>query len=119
MGGLVKLATDMVSKYTGKMAADRVGSRYGAAKNIAISKYNANAMKFRNVIETVRGILSQSNVPPGLWGIYIAFAEKLASKAWSYAGVLPDTVVNGFIQEYSLKGADPAVLDKLASIIVG
>jgi hypothetical protein len=111
---MVKYADDMYAKFTGKTAPDRVGTRYEAAKDFATKLYAANALSVRSVVEKVRSILSANDVPIGVWGVYIAFAEKLAVKALSYGGVVPTAVVEGFKTEYTLKGADPAILDKIA-----
>jgi len=110
---LVKGAEDMFNKFTGKTAPDRVGRRYGTSKPIAVSLYGANALAIRTVVEKTRSILSALDVPSGTWGVYIAFAEKLASKADAYSGIIPASIVEGFKAEYALKGADPAVLDKI------
>lgn len=117
MGKLVKTATDMVSKYTGAMDPTRVGGRYDAAKEEALNKYPARAGKYRDLIEKARKILSQEGVPSGLWGVHIAFVLKLAKAAEAYTTKPPAQVIEGFKSEYTLKGADPAVLDILANII--
>ena len=117
MGKLVKYADDMLQAFTGKMAPDRVGTRYDAVKDLAIAKYSVRGLNSRTVIEIVRGILSDLGVPVGKWGIHIAFALKLWKMAQAYAGAPPATVVNGFITEYTLKGGDPSTLTKIANLV--
>jgi hypothetical protein len=116
MGKTVKYSDDMYTKFTGKTAADRVGTRYESAKTYAINLYAAKGIAIRSVVERVRSLLATNDVPIGVFGVYIAFAEKLAVKAEAYGGVLPAAVVEGFKKEYSLKGADPAILDKIATM---
>jgi hypothetical protein len=117
MGKLTKYADDMVTAFTGKMAPDRVGTRYDAVKSIATAKYAVNGLNARSVIETVRGILSNRGIPVGKWGIHIAFALKIWKMAKAYAGVPPASVVDGFISEYTLKGGDPATLTAIAGLV--
>jgi len=114
VGKIVKGSDDMYLKFTGKTAPDRVGKRYGASKPIAVTLYGANALAIRTVVEKTRSILSALDVPSGKWGVYIAFAEKLAVKADAYSGIIPASIVEGFKAEFALKGADPAILDKIS-----
>ncbi len=112
--GLVKLAEDMYAKFTGKTAPDRVGRRYGLAKPIATSLYAANGLAARVIVEKTRSILTAEDVPSGKWGVHIAFALKLNKALDAYSGMIPASIVEGFKKEYALKGADPAVLDKIS-----
>jgi len=114
MGKPVKFADDMYTKFTGKTAPERVGTRYEASKTQAINLYAAKGIAIRSVVERVRSLLATNDVPIGVFGVYFAFAEKLAVKAEAYGGVLPTAVIEGFKKEYALKGADPAILDKIA-----
>ena len=119
MPKLVKYADDMIAKFTGKTAPDRVGARYDAAKPIAIPKYASNGLKYRVLIERARSTLTANDVPTGLWGVHIAFVLNLARHAEAYAGVLPASIVEGLKSEYTLKGADPRILDALAKLVTG
>jgi len=119
MGKMVKYATDMTALFSKKMDPTRVGERYEASKDIAMKKYAANGLVARNVIETVRGILSENDVPPGKWGIYFAFALKIWKIAQSFVTSVPTAIVDGFVTEYTLKGGDPTILDKITGLMVG
>jgi hypothetical protein len=119
MGKIVKYATDMTDMFSKKVDPTRVGTRYDKSKDIAGRKYAANGLAARTVIETVRGILSENDVPPGKWGVHIAFALKLWKIATTFITKVPSNIVDGFIKEYTLKGADPAILDKISGLIVG
>jgi hypothetical protein len=117
MGKMVKYADDMVQAYIGKTAPDRVGRRYGAAKEIAVLKYAVKGLNARSIIEAIRGILTNLGVPTGRWGVHIAFGLKLWKMSQAYNGVLPRAIVDGLITEYTLKGASPDILTKIASMI--
>jgi len=117
MAKLVKYADDMVQMYTGKTAPDRVGRRYGAAKEIATLKYSVKGLSARSIVETIRGILTDAAVPTGRWGVHIAFGLKLWKMSQAYNGVLPKAIIDGLITEYTLKGGLPEVLTKIASIV--
>jgi RecJ-like exonuclease len=115
---IVKSAGDMAQMFSAKTAPDRVASRYDAAKDIAITKYINYATPFRMLVERVREVLTDLGVPQGRWGVHIAFAEVLLRLARATKGRLPDAVVAGVKSEYVAKGADPAVLDKIATLVV-
>jgi len=119
MGKLVKYADDMIAKFTGKTAPDRVGTRYEASKSIAIPKYASNGLKYRILIERARTLLTANNVPTGLWGVHLGFVLNLARHAEAYAGKMPAALVEGLKSEYALKGADPAIMDILAKLVTG
>jgi hypothetical protein len=115
---IVKSAGDMTQMFSAKTSPDRVATRYGAAKDMAISKYISYAIPFRIVIEMAREKLIKLGVPSGKWGVHIAFVEALKRIAQAYKGVVPSTIVNAVKAEYVAKGADPAVLDELVKIVI-
>lgn len=115
---ITKSAGDMAQMFSAKTAADRVATRYAASQQIAVTKYINYATPFRMLVERVREILTDLGVPQGKWGVHIAFAEALLRIAKATKGRLPDAVVTGVKNEYIAKGADPAVLDKLATLVV-
>jgi hypothetical protein len=117
MAKLVKYADDMVQAFTGKTAPDRVGRRYGAAKEIAVLKYAVKGLNARSIVEAIRGILTDAGVPSGRWGVHIAFGLKLWKMSQAYNGVLPKSIIDGLITEYTLKGASPDILTKIASMV--
>jgi hypothetical protein len=115
---IVKSAGDMAQMFSAKTTPERVAARYEAAKNIAITKYINYAMPFRAVVERVRELLIALGVPQGLWGVHIAFALVLLRLARATKGRLPDHIIAGVKSEYVAKGADPAILDKIVSLVV-
>jgi len=117
MAKLVKYADDMLAAYVGKTAPDRVGRRYDAVKELAITKYSVKGLNARTIIEVIRGILSDLDIPVGRWGVHIAFGLKVWKVAQAYVGTPPKSVIDGFITEYTLKGGNPDALTKIASIV--
>jgi hypothetical protein len=115
---ITKSAGDMAQMFSSKTAPDRVAARFDASKSIAITKYINYGTPFRMLVERVREVLTDLGVPQGRWGVHIAFAEALLRIAKATKGRLPDAVVVGVKNEYIAKGADPAVLDKLATLVV-
>jgi hypothetical protein len=115
---LVKSAGDMVQMFSAKTAPDRVATRYGAARDLAIQKYIAYATPFRIVVEMAREKLIKLGVPSGKWGVHFAFVEALKRIAMAYKGTVPTSIINAVKAEYVAKGADPAVLDELVKIVI-
>ncbi|RLG59002.1 hypothetical protein DRN86_04910 [Candidatus Geothermarchaeota archaeon] len=116
---IVKTLSDRVQKYIAKTPADQTGTRYGAVKTLAVNRFIEGAGIMAAVRERVRDILEREGVPAADHGVYYAFAFKLASKALSHAGPELDAIAAGLKSWFVAKGADPAILDKIASLIVG
>ena len=117
MGGIVKTVTDAYTKFSKKTAADRVGTRYDAAKSIALDRYLDNVNPFVVVRETVREILESAGVPPAQHGSYYAFAFQLVSKALKHTGDSLKKSATGLKAKFTTLGLDPAILDKISAVI--
>jgi len=116
---IVKTLTDRVQKFSAKTPADQTGTRYGAVKTLATNRYIEGAGIFYAVRERVRDILEREAVPAAIHGIYFAFAFQLTKKALSHSGAELEAIAEGLKQRFVGKGADPAVLDKIANLIIG
>lgn len=116
---IVKTLADRVEKFRLKTPADQTGARYGAVKELASGRFVEGAGLITAVRERVRNVLESEGVPAAQHGVYYAFAFKIASKAMSHAGPDLDAIVSGLKAWFVAKGADPAVLDKIANLIVG
>jgi len=114
---IVKTLADRVQKFSVATAPDRVGTRYGAVKDLALARYGDGASVIATVREMARNVLVTAGVPPAQQGVYFAFAMKLASKAMSHTGPALDKVIDGLKAWFVAKGADPAILDKLAKLV--
>jgi len=111
---------EMLEKYRAKYVPDTVGTRFSQVKSLMDARFESASSPIANVIETVRVILTENGVPPALWGMYIAFGEILASKAFSHSGAVLEKVASGLKQAWVTgKGADPAILDKIIEAIIG
>jgi len=117
MGGIVKTVTDAYTKFSKKTAADRVGTRYGAVKNIAVDRYLDNVNPFVIVREIVREILESEGVPPAQHGSYYAFAFQLVSKALKHSGESLKRSATGLKAKFTTLGLDPAILSKIAAVL--
>jgi len=116
----VRNLKDMLEKYRAKYVPDTIGTRFGAVKSLMDARYESASSPIVNVIETVRNILTENGVPPAMWGMYIAFGEILASKAFSHSGAVLEKIASGLKQAWITgKGADPAILDKITEAIIG
>ena len=115
---IVRTVADMVNMFGNKTTADRVGTRYEASKEIAERRYTNNAMPFRVLVEKIRDLLSKLGVPPGRWGVHIAFGEMLQKIAITTRGAVPTEVVNGLKTAFIAKGADPAILDQIVKLVI-
>jgi len=116
---IVKTLADRVEKFKAKTPPDQTGTRYGAVKELASGRFIEGAGVIAAVRERVRDILEREGIPASDHGVYYAFAFKCASKALSHSGVELAAVVEGIKAWFVAKGADPAVLDKIANLIVG
>jgi len=115
---IVKTLGDRVEKYRAKTDPGRVGGRYEAARELARVRYIDGIAVTRDAVERARKILESLGVPAGMHGIYFAFVQKAASMSLSHSGESLVKIVQGLKALYVAKGADPAILDRLASVIV-
>ncbi|MEM4037789.1 MAG: hypothetical protein QW700_08375 [Desulfurococcaceae archaeon] len=117
---LTKGLRERVEKYTAKMVPETVGARYGASKPIAVARFSANASGIVEFRELVRTVLEANNVPAGQQGVYYAFAFKCRKALFSHEGATLKDIINGLIQDFTTgKGADPRILAKIASMVLG
>jgi len=116
---LVKTLSDRVEKFKAKTAADRVGTRYGAVKDIAVNRYLDSTADIVAVRERARNILESNGVAPGLFGVYFAFVTKAVKAAQKHSGDTLDKVIEGLKARFVAKGADPAILDLLEHLVIG
>jgi len=116
----VKDLRERVDKYVAKTPADQTGTRYGAVKDLAVGRFTSYASSVVEFRELVRNVLNKEGVPAGQQGVYFAFAMRLRSKVFSHSGTTLKDYVNGIIQDFTTgKGADPTILKKIASMILG
>jgi len=116
---IVKTLADRVEKFRLKTPPDQTGTRYGAVKDLAVGRFIEGAGVIAAVRERVRDILEREGVPATDHGVYYAFAFVATSKALSHSGAELDAIIAGLKAKYTAKGADPAILDKIANLIVG
>ncbi|MEM1522101.1 MAG: hypothetical protein QW407_03310 [Thermofilaceae archaeon] len=115
---LVKTLADRYLKYTRKMVPETTGARYGASKDIAVVRLIEGAGVMAGIRELARQIIETEGVPAGQQGIYFAFVQKLRKYAFSHSGSTLANIVQGVTAEFVAKGADPAILEKLSSLVM-
>lgn len=106
-------------KYSLKQTGERVGSRYTASKSIAVSRYIDGIASVRPIVDTVKKALDASGVPAGQYALYLSFAQYVAKRMVSYGGATLDNRVLGAMANWTARGADPAVLEKVVNILRG
>lgn len=112
--------SDMYQKWKAKFDPDTIATRFDQVKDIAIQRYETAQAVIATVVESARQVLTDLNVPPAQWGMYIAFTEELAKRSFKHSGAVLDRWASGLKAKYvGAYGADPAVLDKLAEIVLG
>jgi len=116
---IVKTLQDRFEKFTAKTPPDVTGSRYAASKDIAIPRYLEGSATMAAIVELVRNILTSEGVPPAQHGVYYAFAQKARKAAFSHSGKSLSMFIDGLKAEFTAKGCDPAILDKIATLIAG
>lgn len=117
---IVKGLRDMVEKYSLKYDQANYTAAITAVKTLMESAYQAGHSVIYDVVERVRGILDSEGVPSTLWGIYLAFAQKLASKTFSFSIKTLQTEASALKAEFvAAHGADPDILDKIIEAILG
>lgn len=114
-----KTLAERYSKFVAKMAPDRVGTRYEAAKPVALNRYVENISGIVDIRERVRHLLSTMGVPSAEWALYISFAQKVASFAQHLSGDTLIARVEGAKANFVARGADPDILTKLTNLITG
>ncbi len=103
---MVRGLKERAEKFSAKMVPEQTGARYGAVKSIAVGRFIAGA--------------SATREPAGQYGMYFAFIQKVRSAAFSHGGDTLKKIIEGLKQDFTVsKGADPAILDKLAKLVVG
>jgi hypothetical protein len=118
---LVRKIGDRLEKYSIKYPdATTMTARITAVKPIMDLRYQAASSPIVNVVDTVRGIIESTGVPSGLHGIYYAFGQILAKLMFSHTGATLNKEVVGLKNMWvTAYGADPAVLDKIITAVLG
>jgi len=116
---ITKTLSDRFEKYVAKTPPDVTGARFAATKPVAVNRFIEGSSVMAAIVDATKKILAASGVPAGAYGVYIAFAERAAKASFSHEGTTLKNFVAGLKAEYVAKGADPAVLDKIAVLITG
>lgn len=117
---IVKRVADMYEKYNLKYDGANVTTVLTAIKALMDANFQAGATPIFNVVERVRALLDSEGIPATLWGVYISFAERLQSKAFSFSGNTLAKEAAALKQEWvTAHGADPNIIDKIVNLVLG
>jgi len=116
---ITKTLQDRFEKFSAKTPPDVTGARYAASKEIALPRFLEGSSAMAVIVELTRNILETAGVPAGHQGVYFGFAQRARKLAWSHSGDTLAKFIEGLKAEYVAKGCDPAILDKIAALIVG
>lgn len=115
----VKSIDERYEKFKAKTAPDRVGTRFDAVKSIALERYIHGSAAVVSIREQVRNLLSSLGVPAGDWALYMSFANYIAGKVDKYFDKTMAARLLGAKANWTIRGADPSVLNKIISMIYG
>lgn len=116
---VVRNLAQRYEKFRAKTAPDRVGSRYDASKSIALERYLEGVTPSVSLREQARSLLDTLGVPAGHWAVYLSFIQHLSTKINKYDSATFDRFVSAVKLNWTIRGADPAVLDKLIMLVRG
>jgi len=116
----VRTLRDRVQKFSIKVVGDIVRDRFAQVEGIAKGRIAEGSAPVVAVRELVRKILEEEGIPTGYHAVYYSFALKAVSKALSHSGPTLVKEIEGLKAMWvTAHGADPAILDKIAKLIVG
>ena len=117
----VRKIADRLEKYNIKYPdATTMTSRLTAVKSIMDLRYQAASSPIVNVVDIVRGIIESEGVPTGLHALYYAFGQKVAAAMFSHTGATLNKEIVGLKNMWvTAYGADPKILDKIVTAILG
>ncbi len=107
-------------KYALKYDGENVTAALTAIKSTVMDpRYQAAISVITQYRETVRRILEENNVPPGLHGIHYAYGFAIASAMFSHSGAVLARTATALKQRFIALGADPAICDLIAEALTG
>jgi len=116
---LVKTLSDRVNKYVAKYDSTVIKNRLTQVQAIAESRYMDATPFVVTVREFTRKILESNGIPAGLHATYYSFALRIAKLALKHSGDTLQKFVDGEKQMWTVAyGADPAVLDQIANLVI-
>jgi len=109
-----------LEKYKAKYSGANVTTVLtGIKDDIMVPRYEAAVTVIVTDRETVRGILNEMGVDPGLHGIHYAFGLAVSSAKFSHSGAVLQRVVSALRARFVALGANPDVCDAIAEALTG
>lgn len=117
---MVRRINDMYKKYEAKYSGTNVTTALTAIKPLMDAMFQAGSSTVYDVVERTRAYLDSVGIPSTLWGPYIAFAQKVAKKTFSFSATTLAIEVSALKREFmNAYGLSSAVLDGIINIVVG
>ena len=109
-----------VNKYALKYNGTNVTNRLTALGTLVEENYETGISNTYSAVEIVKNLLANLGVPPGIWGMYIAFGEEVAKYSVKYGGATLQIRISALEQFFENSfDANPSILTQIAQAIVG
>lgn len=117
---IVKNLKEMLEKYQIKYDQTSYTAAITAVKTYMEGAYQAGHAIIYDAVERARGILDALGIPSTQWGIYLSFAQALASKTFSFSTKTLELEAAALKAEWvTAHEADPDVLDEIIEAVIG
>jgi len=111
---------DMYRKWKAKFDPDTIAARFEQVKDIAAERYEYAVSYIATVVDNVKALLNNLDVPPAQQGPYIALAQRLVKYSFKHGGATLQRLASGLKSEFvTAYGLDPTIVDKVIELVLG
>ncbi len=111
---------DMYRKWKAKFDPDTIAARFEQVKDIAQERYEYAVSYVATVVDNVKALLNNLDVPAAQQGPYIALAERLVKYSFKHSGPTLQRLAAGLKAEFvAAYGLDPTVADEVIKLVIG
>ena len=111
---------DMYTKWKAKFDPDTIAARFEQVKDIAVERYEYAVSYVATVVDNVKALLNNLDVPAAQQGPYIALAERLVKYSFKHGGPTLQRLAAGLKAEFvSAYGIDPTIADEVIKLVLG
>lgn len=112
--------TEQITKYPLKYSGANVTAVLTAIKATVMDpRYQAAVSVVTQYRETIRRVLEENGVPPGIHGVHYAFGFAVASAMFSHSGPTLARTIAALKARFVGLGALPDICDKIAEALTG
>jgi len=108
-----------VARYERGLAMKLGDRRVDADVRAQVEHYRQAILRDAMLVERVREILKEAEMPPFLWPFYYAFARRLAKRKRDHDGDTLLFLAEQDRQAWLARGFDPSVLDRVYEAVMG